>query len=76
MKFKKGDYVIFRRFFKRPGFHGMEWNEGLCQVIDSTSHQGYTVWDCLLREVKWVGEGSLLREASSLEVFAYEVNSG
>jgi len=74
VKFKTGDHVFYWLYYKHPGLHGMKRKEALGKIMDATSHVGYVLWCYFDRERRWVGPETIIREASPLEVFNYQVS--
>jgi hypothetical protein len=75
-QYEKGDCVIYRHLFKRPGFMFLESSEVLGQVVNLE----HKVWGLQMVRVSGpfgievIAENRIMREASALEVFAHEVS--
>lgn len=77
MSLKKGDYIIFRYYYKHPGVHGYVWCEALGKVIGQDGWRGYSnyrVWNFSIKSDVTMSESAFIRMANALEILAIEVS--
>lgn len=74
MRYKKGDYVIFRLYYKDIQARMMLWRETLAYIhhIERSMRGMYCMTVHGKPGTVWAGDDSIIRAASALEVLAYE----
>ena len=72
--FKVGTHVIYWHYYKHPALYGYQRCEDLGRIVEVTYTSGYVLWCHLDKTRRWVTTDTVIREASPIEVFAYEAN--
>lgn len=72
MRFKKGDYVIFRLYYKDIEARMMLWRETLAYIHHIAMRDMYCMTVHGKPGTVWAGDDSIIRPANALEVLAYE----
>lgn len=74
MSYRVGDYVIYWHYYKHPALHGYQRCEDLGKIVEIKYSSGFVLWCHRDNRRLWVSVDAVIREASPLEIFAYETN--